>query len=137
MCRGVLCCAVQTADDMLCRALYALEGAWMHGFDPTTGNVRLDFENAPNRGLFLALFRHAQVRVSGWGLGCFCQPGTLQGRQCCGLRQHQAALASYGCPPGRAGHPAWPQRRGTHWQCGNVVNLLGWQMLKHTGTLLQ
>lgn len=51
----------QTADDLLCRALYALEGAWVHGFDPTTGNVRLDFENAPNRGLFLALFRHAQA----------------------------------------------------------------------------
>jgi hypothetical protein len=62
---AVLCCAAQTADDMLCRALYALEGAWVHGFDPATGNVRLDFESAPNRGLFLALFRHAQV--SRWG----------------------------------------------------------------------
>lgn len=62
-CCAASCCAVQTADDMLCRALYALEGAWVHGFDPTTGNVRLDFEVAPNRGLFLALFRHAQVRV--------------------------------------------------------------------------
>jgi hypothetical protein len=58
---AVLCCALQTADDLLCRALYALEGAWVHGFDPTTGNVRLDFESAPSRGLFLALFRHAQV----------------------------------------------------------------------------
>ena len=86
LCCDVLCRAVrlQTADDMLCRALYALEGAWMHGFDPTTGNVRLDFENAPNRGLFLALFRHAQVL--GWTggivavsvdltvLGAFCPP---------------------------------------------------------------
>lgn len=63
--RAVLLLHAQTADDLLCRALYALEGAWMHGFDPTTGNVRLDFENAPNRGLFLALFRHAQVRSQG------------------------------------------------------------------------
>lgn len=60
----MLRCAVQTADDMLCRALYALEGAWVHGFDPATGNVRLDFESAPNRGMFLALFRHAQVGPS-------------------------------------------------------------------------
>jgi hypothetical protein len=67
-CCAVLCC-VQTADDMLCRALYALEGAWVHGFDPTTGNVRLDFESAPNRGLFLALFRHAQVMKGGRGGG--------------------------------------------------------------------
>lgn len=64
-CYVVMCCTVQTADDLLCRALYALEGAWVHGFDPTTGNVRLDFENAPNRGLFLALFRHAQVGFEG------------------------------------------------------------------------
>jgi len=88
LCCAVLCRAVpcrgQTADDLLCRALYALEGAWVHGFDPTTGNVRLDFENAPNRGLFLALFRHAQVGsgpVQGCGqhdslcnrLGCCCR----------------------------------------------------------------
>lgn len=51
----------QTADDLLARALHALEGAWTHGFDPTTGNVRLDFEVPQNRGLFLTLFRHAQV----------------------------------------------------------------------------
>lgn len=63
---------MQTADDMLCRALYALEGAWVHGFDPTTGNVRLDFENAPNRGLFLALFRHAQVCMDSM---CVCARG--------------------------------------------------------------
>jgi hypothetical protein len=72
---------LQTADDMLCRALYALEGAWMHGFDPTTGNVRLDFENAPNRGLFLALFRHAQVRM-GWTGGLVVVSVVLDGVWC-------------------------------------------------------
>lgn len=64
---------MQTADDMLCRALYALEGAWVHGFDPTTGNVRLDFEVAPNRGLFLALFRHSQVCVHTHGTRHYMQ----------------------------------------------------------------
>lgn len=46
---------------MLARALYALEAAWSPGFDPTTASVRLDVERPENRGLFIALFRHAQV----------------------------------------------------------------------------
>eukprot|EP00775_Hariotina_reticulata_P003344 gene3344-3620_t len=51
----------QTADDMLSRALYALEGAWPPSFDATSGRVRLDVEQPANRGLFVALFRHAQA----------------------------------------------------------------------------
>jgi len=49
---------------MLCRALYALEAAWPPSFDPTSGKVRLDVEQPANRGLFVALFRHAQVQQS-------------------------------------------------------------------------
>lgn len=52
---------LQTADDLLARALYALESAWPAGFDPTTAHVRLDIEKPENKGLFVALFRHAQV----------------------------------------------------------------------------
>eukprot|EP00879_Flechtneria_rotunda_P027791 GHRR01029790.1.p1 GENE.GHRR01029790.1~~GHRR01029790.1.p1 ORF type:complete len:676 (+),score=286.92 GHRR01029790.1:138-2165(+) len=51
----------QTADDLLARALYALESAWPAGFDPTSGSVRLDIEKPENKGLFVALFRHAQA----------------------------------------------------------------------------
>jgi hypothetical protein len=52
----------QAAEDLLHRALYALEAAWPHGFDPAAAAVRLDIERPENKGLFVALFRHAQVR---------------------------------------------------------------------------
>lgn len=54
---------LQTADDLLARALYALEAAWPSAFNPVTAAVRLDIEKPENKGLFLALFRHAQVCV--------------------------------------------------------------------------
>jgi hypothetical protein len=57
-------CVLQSAEDLLHRALYALEAAWPHGFDPAAAAVRLDIERPENKGLFVALFRHAQVRGS-------------------------------------------------------------------------
>uniref|UniRef100_A0A383V684 Transcription factor 25 n=1 Tax=Tetradesmus obliquus TaxID=3088 RepID=A0A383V684_TETOB len=51
----------QAAEDLLHRALYALEAAWPHGFDPVAAAVRLDIEKPENKGLFVALFRHAQA----------------------------------------------------------------------------
>lgn len=45
------------------RALYALEAAWILAFDPASSRCRLDIRAPENRGLFVALFRHAQARV--------------------------------------------------------------------------
>jgi hypothetical protein len=53
----------QYAEEVLNRALYALEMAWHPAFDPSRGRCRLDIEEPENRPLFVALFRHAQVRV--------------------------------------------------------------------------
>ena len=55
----------QYAEEVLNRALYALEMAWHPAFDPSRGRCRLDIEEPENRPLFVALFRHAQVRLGG------------------------------------------------------------------------
>ncbi|GBF99710.1 hypothetical protein Rsub_12422 [Raphidocelis subcapitata] len=51
----------QYAEESLNRALYALEAAWCPAFDPATARCRLDIALPENRGLFVALFRHAQA----------------------------------------------------------------------------
>lgn len=50
------------AEEMLARALYALECAWHPAFSPAAAACRLDYEDEANRPLFTALFRHLQVR---------------------------------------------------------------------------
>ena len=51
------------AEEMLERALYALEMGWHPSFSPAAANVALPYseQNAP---LFLCLFRSARVLVS-------------------------------------------------------------------------
>lgn len=48
------------AQEVLNRALYALEAAWHPSFDLRNGTARLSYELPENRALFTALFRHLQ-----------------------------------------------------------------------------
>lgn len=71
-------------------ALYSLEAAWHPGFDVSSANCRLDYEEEENKGLFTALFRHLQVGAVVWVVcgcgcgwvsgvwGCWCSRCTLQ-----------------------------------------------------------
>ncbi|KXZ51917.1 hypothetical protein GPECTOR_11g44 [Gonium pectorale] len=49
------------AEEMLDRALWALEAAWHPSFQPATATCRLDYGVEENRPLFGALFRHVQA----------------------------------------------------------------------------
>ncbi|GIM07875.1 hypothetical protein Vretimale_11930 [Volvox reticuliferus] len=49
------------AEEMLDRALWALESAWHPSFQPATATCRLDYAVDENRALFGALFRHVQA----------------------------------------------------------------------------
>lgn len=63
-CMHVLCFNLPTPQEVLARALYALEAAWHPQFDIKAAQCRLDFEVEENRGLYGALFRHVQVRCT-------------------------------------------------------------------------
>jgi hypothetical protein len=67
-------CNVQ---EVLQRALHALEMAWHPQFDVRTANCRLDFEVPQNRPLFLALFKHVQVSVCAFGGTRACVHGRM------------------------------------------------------------
>ncbi|KAG2488363.1 hypothetical protein HYH03_013053 [Edaphochlamys debaryana] len=49
------------AEEMLDRALWALEAAWHPSFSPAAAACRLDFGVEENKALFGALFRHVQA----------------------------------------------------------------------------
>ena len=70
-----MCCRAtgqgDTAEDMLQRSLYALEMAWHSHFNPTTANVRMEYQ--PNLALFRALFAHMQVSLAGCESDCSCR----------------------------------------------------------------
>lgn len=51
------------AEEVLSRALYALEMAWHPSFSIGTAACRLEYEVEENRPLFVALFRHILVRL--------------------------------------------------------------------------
>ena len=60
-----MCCVRAAAlQEMLARALYALEMAWHPQFDVRTANCRLEFQVEENQALFVALFRHVQVQCA-------------------------------------------------------------------------
>ena len=51
----------ETAEDMLQRAVYALEMAWHSRYNPINVDVFISYDRPVNRPLFRALFLHAQV----------------------------------------------------------------------------
>lgn len=64
------------AEELLDRALYALEMSWHPSFNPAAAACRLDYELDENKALFTALFRHTQVLSRGWaGMGWDCSRG--------------------------------------------------------------
>ena len=68
------------AEEVLERALYAFEMAWHPAFNPVTASCRLEFAHPPNRGFFVALFRHIQVGAPLCTHGIHCVSALETGR---------------------------------------------------------
>lgn len=109
---------VSYAEEVLNRALYALEMAWHPRFDPGRGACRLASERHENRALFVALFRHAQVgggagevgeqggqdKSEGWGReGSVCLEQQWNNKH--SLNKHQSSITSGVCASPQHPHP--------------------------------